>query len=299
MTTKKAPIWLRSPIVAFLAIGVALFALQAVVSGSDPDATRREISVGEPEIRFLNERWTRQWNRPPTERELRALVDDYVRQEVMYREAVGLGLGRDDEVIKRRLVQKLELLTEDLAAQVEPTDAELQAYLDRNRDRYMVPERRTFQQVYVDASRRGEAAREEAERILTRLRSAPGDARASELGDGFLLEYEHPLQAARDVARLFGSAFSESLFELDVGEWQGPVVSGYGLHLVRVSDVEEERMPELDDVLGYVLSDYQREIREEAQDRLLAGILERYAIEIDEEAISMLSLEAPAESGAP
>jgi peptidyl-prolyl cis-trans isomerase C len=285
--------WLRSPIVAFLAIGVLLFGLQALLAGRDSGAANRSIDVTATEIQWLSARWAAQWNRLPTERELQGLVDDYVRQEVLYREALALGLGREDEVIKRRLVQKLELLTENLATQVQPTDAQLQTYLEENADRYRFPERRSFQHVYVDLDRRGEAALGEVERILATLTSSPGsETRSADLGDPFMLAHAYGLQTPAEVSRLFGSDFSERLFELAVGEWQGPVLSGYGLHVVRVTDVAKGRMPELAEVMGYVLTDYQRDIRERARDEVFAGLLDRYDVEIDRESIRILSLDS-------
>jgi hypothetical protein len=287
---------LRSPVAAFLAIGLLLFSLQALLTVRDSGATDRSIQVTAAEIQFLSARWARQWNRAPTERELQGLVDDYVRQEVLYREALALGLGRDDEIVKRRLVQKLELLTEDLASQVQPTDAELQTYLAENPDRYRFPERRSFQHVYINLDRRGEAALGDAEKILARLRPPPTSAtRPAELGDAFMLAHEFQLLAPGEVSRLFGSGFADRLFELEVGEWQGPVPSGYGLHLVLVTDVEQGRMPALDEVMGYLLTDYEREVRERARDQVFASLLERYEVEIDQESIrsSALDVDSP------
>lgn len=278
--------WLASPAVAFLFIGALLFGVQAFLSDRAADGDSNRIEVTATEVGFLADRWTRQWNRPPIERELRGLVDDYIRQEVLFREAVGLGLDRGDEVIRRRLVQKFELLTEDLAAQLEPSDAALQTYFQENIERYRYPERRSFRHVYFNLDQRGEAGVAEAEAVLADLRASPNAATNDrELGDPFMLSYEYRASSPQEVTREFGARFADAVFELEPGGWQGPVLSSYGLHLVIVTDVEESSLPDLDEVMGYVLTDYQREIRERAQDEVLASLLERYEVEIDEASI--------------
>jgi hypothetical protein len=284
--------WLASPAVAFLFVGALLFGLQAFLSGRAADGDSNRIEVTAAEVGFLADRWTRQWNRPPIERELRGLVDDYIRQEVLYREALALGLDRGDEVIRRRLAQKLELLTEDLATQLEPSDAALQTYFQENIERYRYPERRSFRHVYFNLDKRGEAGVAEAEAVLADLRASPEAASNDRgLGDPFMLSYEYRTSSPQEVEREFGRRFAEAVFELAPGSWQGPVLSSYGLHRVIVTDVEESSLPELDEAMGNVLADYQREVRERAQDEVLAGLLERYEVEIDEASIQDRALQ--------
>ncbi len=285
--------WLRSPAVSFLAIGILLFALQALLRDSgDRDADQR-LEVTATRIGWLAESWTRLWNRPPTEVELRGLVDDYVRQEVLYREALALGLDRGDVVIRRRLAQKFEFLTEDLAAQLQPPDAALQTYFEANRERYRFPELRSFTHVFFNLDERGETTYAAADSVLADLRASPDAAsRAGELGDRFMLARHYQAASPREVQRLFGGRFADALFELEPREWQGPVASGYGLHLVLVTDVQESLMPKLDEVMDEVLMDYQREVRERAQEEVLARLMERYEVEVDEASIRGLSLDA-------
>jgi hypothetical protein len=284
--------WLASPAAAFLVIGVLLFALQALVANRAGGGDSTRIEVTETEIGLLTDYFTRQWNRPPTEQELRGLVDDYVRREVLYREALALGLDRGDEVIRRRMVQKFEFLTEDLAGQLQPPDAALQTYFEENRERYRYPELRSFTHVYFNVDERGDAVVAEAESVLADLRASPdAAARAGELGDPFMLARHYRAVSPQEASRLFGGRFADALFELEPGDWQGPVASGYGLHLVLVTDVEGSSVPGLDDVMDEVLADYQREVRERAQDEILAGLMERYEVEIDEASIVSRSLQ--------
>jgi hypothetical protein len=284
--------WITSPAAAFLLIGVVLFALQALLSDRGTGGDSSRIEVGPTDIGLLTDYFTRQWKRPPTQEQLRGLVHDYVRREVLYREALALGLDRGDEVIRRRLVQKFEFLTEDLAGQLQPPDAALQTYFEENRERYRYPELRSFTHVYFNIDERGDAGVADAERVLADLRASPdAAARAGELGDPFMLARHYRAVSPQEASRLFGGRFAEALFELEPGDWRGPVASGYGLHLVLVTDVEESSMPELDNVMDEVLTDYQREIRERAQDEVLAGLMERYEVEIDEASIVSRSLQ--------
>jgi hypothetical protein len=202
-----------------------------------------------------------------------------------------MGLDRDDQVVRNRMVQKLELLTDDLAAQAQPAEVELQTYLQENIDRYQIPERRSFTHVYFNVDRRGEASVEAAEDVLRQLRANPAAARrAAELGDRFMLAHDYAQQSPVEVARGFGQRFADSLFTVAPGEWQGPIISGYGLHLVLVTDVTESRVPELAQVRNAVLRDYLTSIREQASEALYNSLLQNYEIEIDEAAISAQSL---------
>ena len=162
--------WLREPLLHFLIIGTGLFLLYQVTRGGDESAPR-EIAISESRIEALAENFARTWMRPPTPQELRGLVDDYVKEEVFYREAIAMGLDRDDTVIRRRLRQKMEFVSEDAAAAAEPTDAQLQQFLTAHPEKFVEPARVTFQQVFVNAEKRGDAARRDAERILAELQA--------------------------------------------------------------------------------------------------------------------------------
>jgi parvulin-like peptidyl-prolyl isomerase len=217
---------------------------------------------------------------------------------VLYREALKLGMDQDDEVIRRRMVQKLEFLTEDLAAQAQPTQAELQAFFDENLDDYRLPELRSFTHIFYNIDRRGESAFEDAERDLAALRASPTPvARAPERGDRFLLQYDYPAQSPDEVRRAFGQRFAEALFEFEPGDWQGPIASGYGLHLVRVIDVQEAHVPELAEVRNIVERDFASELRQRANDAVLAGLLENYDVTVDEETIRARSLQIDSSGG--
>ena len=282
--------WLREPLLHFIVIGLALFGVSVLWSSRD-SGSEKLIAVTSVEVEWLRRNWEARWQRPPTEAELRGLVNDFIRQEVLYREAIAMGLDRDDQVVRNRMVQKLELLTDDLAAQAQPAEAELQTYMQENMERYLIPERRSFTHVYLNIDRRGEAVLKAAEDILRQLRANPAAAgRAAELGDRFMLAHDYSMQSPSEVARGFGQRFAEALFAVVPGEWQGPIASGYGWHLVLVTDVTEPQVPDLAQVRNAVLRDYLTSIREQASEALYNSLLQNYRVEIDEDAISAQSL---------
>jgi len=282
---------LREPWVHFLVLGVALFALSAVLSDRGTDASDQRIDMTATEIEWLTRNWAARWQRPPTETELRGLVDDYIRQEVLYREALKMGLDRDDEIIRRRMVQKIEFLTEDLAAQAQATEAELQAYLQENLEKYLLPERRSFTHIYFNIDQRGDAAFQAAEETLAQLGASPNEPiDYAELGDRFMLAHNYSSLSEAEVTRQFGQRFAIALFEVEPGGWQGPVGSGYGLHLVRVTEVWEGSVPDLDMVRNEVVRDFATELRDQAREAVFSSLATQYEISIDEEAITAGSL---------
>jgi hypothetical protein len=287
---------LREPLFHFLVLGAALFFVHAVASDVFSTDASRRIEITEPEIEFLAAGFGRQWQRPPTADELRALVDGRVREEVLYREALAVGLDQD-VVVRRRMVQKMELLSEDLATLADPTDTELQAFFQERREEYRVPPRISFSHVYFNTDRRGPAAEEDARRALAELRAAtPPPLRAPERGDRFMLPHDYALRSPREVQQTFGARFAETLFELEPG-WHGPVVSGYGIHLVYIGERVDDRIPEYGEVRDRLVIDYNRMRRERANELLYEGLVGGYEIEIDEEALQRAALRVGSGAG--
>ena len=285
----------REPLVHFLVLGAGLFVLYALINPGAAARRTTRIEVGPDELAWITTTWSQQYRRPPSDAELRSLVDDYVHDEVLYREALAMGLDRDDIIVKRRLVQKLGFLTEDVATQRPPTERELEQYFAANRERYRLPPRLTFTHIYFSTDLRGAAARADAEQVLARLSHAGAPARAPELGDRFMLQYDFAERSPDEIAQLFGGVFAESLFALPPrqapgGGWQGPLSSGFGVHLVRVVARTPGRMPELAEVLTAVRQDYDLQRRNEANARRYATLRGRYTVHIDSAAFRRLSL---------
>jgi len=277
---------LREPLVHFVALGLALFLLFGA-TGTDDTAQGQTIEIGQGEIQWLVNGFTRQWRRAPTEQELRGMIDARVREEVLYREALAMRLDQDDEIVRRRLAQKMEFLADDLATLAPPDDSVLRRLYRDDAERYRIPESRAFRHIYFSLERREADAEPDAARALSLLRQDnPPDP--AQMGDGFLLPDAFDLRDHNAVARDFGEEFATAIFSAPVGEWYGPVRSGYGLHLVKVTDRIPPQDPGFDQVRDRLLIDYQRQQREATNSRLFETLSSRYDIRVDEDAIERL-----------
>jgi len=267
MRLKSVP---KEPLLHFLAIGAALF-LYFHWSGGGSGPTSRRIVLTAGQIGSLAAAFTRTWQRPPTDSELKGLMDDWVREEIAVREAMAAGLDRDDTIIRRRLRQKMEFLVEDFAAAAEPTEEELRAWLASHPDRFRSESQVALRQVFVSAERRGQKAEADALAILARLQAAGAEARIDDLGDSIMLPRDLPLGPLRDIARTFGREFADRIDKVAPGQWTGPVESGYGLHLVLVHARVEASAPDLAAVRPAV----EREFLADRRTRQLAALYER------------------------
>lgn len=287
--------FLHEPLFHFLLLGALLFGAYAVLNDGNDAAEAGVITITEGDIDWLIAAWSRQWRRPPTETELRGLIDDRVREEVLYREAIAMGLDRDDQIVRRRLAQKMEFLTEDLALMVEPNDSTLEAFYEANADRYLIPEQRAFSHVIFSVDRRGDAAFDDARAALAVLQEESASVeRAPELGDRFLQPYDYSLRSEERVARDFGGEFAAGVFAAEPGGWTGPVSSSFGVHLVRVTEWAAPVLPPLADVIDRVRTDLAVQRREEANEAVFQALLQRYDVQVDEGAIQARLLVPPA-----
>jgi len=274
--------WLREPLLHFLIIGAGLFLLYQFVRGGI-DTAPREIVITEPRIEALAENFGRTWMRPPTPQELRGLVDDYVKEEVFYREAIAMGLDRDDTVIRRRLRQKMEFVSEDTAATAEPTDAQLQQFLTQHPEKFVEPARVTFEQVFVSIEQRGDAAQSDAEQILAGLQAGRGPALPAEAGDATLLPAALADASPQEISGTFGDEFGKRLEAAPIDQWSGPIASTFGLHLVRVSARSASAVPTLADIRPVVVREWQAQQRALAGDTFYASLRSKYEVRYEGE----------------
>jgi hypothetical protein len=266
------------PLLRFLLLGALLFAFFAWQGGG---AGNRRIVITGGLIDHLAAGFARTWQRPPTEIELKGLIDDYVKEEIAAREAVAMGLDRDDTVIRRRLRQKLEFLLVDEAAAAHASDAELAAWMAKHADALTVEPELALRQVYVNPDRHGSAARADAERPPAQLRAAGPDAATDRLGDPSMLPPELPKGPLREVSRAFGPDFAEQLTKQEPGVWAGPLESPYGLHLVLVRERTAGGMPALAAVRPLVEREVQAERRAAARQALYDRFLAEYAVTVE------------------
>lgn len=268
---------LKEPLVHFLLVGALLFGVYSWTNPGVGGPDDRLIEITPGTVQRLQDAWTRQWRRAPTRQELDGLIEDHIREEVLYREAIALGLERDDTIIRRRLAQKMEFLSEDLGTLVEPDDAELREFFAKRQADFAEPARVSFTHVYFSPDQRGGAAAADAELVLAELQAADV-IDAGERGDRFLMQLRYNALTERDAAQLFGSAFSQRLFELPEGSWRGPVESGFGWHLVRVTDRVAPRMPDFDVVRDEVRREFDYERRREVRAATYEALRARYEI---------------------
>ena len=273
---------LRQPLLQFLVLGVILFGLYSLF-GQKEEAESKEIVISVQQIELLASMWEKQWRRPPTPQEMNGLLQSFIREEVLYREALAMGLDRDDTVVRRRLAQKIEFLAQDLATQGEPGDAELRTFYQENAEDFEVPATVTFSHVYLNLDIRGENAFEDAERIVAELRSG---ADPTQQGDRFMLQSHYADLTQQGVARNFGSQFAEAVFEMAPGDWEGPVQSGYGIHLVRVEGRAEAFLPPFEEVRLRVRDEFISNRRREVDELFYERLRESYTITIEEPAPS-------------
>jgi len=275
--------WLREPLVHFLFIGAAIYLLYGTFAETAPEEADKTIVVSSAEVEWMQTSWQKRWNRPPTPEELDGLIQQYIRETVLYREALTMGLNKHDQVIRRRLAQKLEFLAKDLVALTPPTDEELVAYFDVHMDRYQEPTLYTFTQVFFDPDKRGDTTLDDAEAIKATL-IARGDAieDPGALGDDFMLQSYYSERDPLEIRKLFGTGFAESLMDLAPGQWHGPVLSGYGTHLVYVSGIHEPLPPVFAEVREQVVQEWTSERSEELNEQFYANLRDSYTIVIEE-----------------
>jgi hypothetical protein len=269
----------REPLVHFLLLGALIFGAFKFISRGTIEPGKILITQGR--IESLETAFSRTWRRPPTATELEGLIRDYVREEVFAREAVALGLDKDDTIIRRRLRQKLEFVSEDVAAQAEPTEEQLRAFLEAHPDTFRGDRRFTFNQVYLDPQRRGANVRRDAAHVLAQLGRSGAKVDPATLGDSLMLENEFKALPASEVVKQFGEKFAASLGEMTTGQWHGPIESGFGMHLVFVSERTGGSLPALEDVRAAVRREWTNARRMEANEKFYQTLLQRYTVTIE------------------
>jgi PPIC-type PPIASE domain len=270
---------LREPLFQFLVLGAALFGLFHLADKERAETPAR-IVISSARIANLADGFARTWRRPPGKEELQGLVDDYIRDEVFYREGRAAGLDRDDVIIRRRVRQKMEFLAEDISAP-EPSEDQLAAYLRANPERFRTEDRLTFQQVFLSAARRGRAIDDDSKQVANALDRAESAVDKTALGDPFLLGEEFQAVSHSEVASLFGESFAKQISAMEQGRWQGPISSSFGQHFVYIGERISGILPPLDAVREAVRREWSNARRLEAEQKLYDSLRERYEIVVE------------------
>ena len=273
---------LKDPLLHFLLIGAMLFLVFGLFKGTAGNEKNR-IVITRGDIDAMQANFVRTWQRPPTENELQGLVEDRVQDEIAVREAAAMGLDKDDAVIRRRLRMKMEILMEDIAGLAPPSDEDLAAFLQEHRDSFRQEPQVSFKQVYLNSDTRGAGVEDDARNMLAKLAAVGPGADPESFGDPNMLPKEFSLTYARDIERLFGASFANGILEVEPGNWAGPVMSSYGLHLVFVRQRIEGRDPELAEVREEVEREWTAKRRREFKEETYEKLRERYRVVIEEQ----------------
>jgi peptidyl-prolyl cis-trans isomerase C len=284
---------LKEPLFHFVLIGAAIYGAYAVVGTGDEAADERAVTITAGEVKWMTDNWTSRWNRPPTREELDGVLRAYIKEQVLAKEAVAMGLDEGDTIIQRRLAQKLEFLSKDLLTPTDPDPQVLAEWFELNKDRYRDPVLYTMTHIYLDPDSRDVQALEEAEAIrdeLNELEGVPADL--NEYGDPFMLQSYYPEHTEVELAKSFGSGFVEAVKELEPGRWHAPVLSGYGVHVVLLSERRLPEEPVFAEVEDRVRQDWTDETRDELNEQFIANLLDRYEVNVEETSVVLLDTEA-------
>ena len=270
---------LREPLAHFLLIGLALFFAYSVLNPTAGQSGSSQILLTTDDVRQLQITFAAQWQRAPSPKEMRGLIEQKIREEVLYRQALQLGLDKDDVIIKRRLAQKMQFLAEDVSAAHEPTTAELKAWYAKNSGQFALPSRFSFRHLYFSPDRRGQQAHDDAMKALTRIRAEQEDSKAAvALADRFMFQDYYADRTPEELEKEFGAQFATAIQKLKPGSWQGPLESGYGWHLVFVDSVIPGRIPVFEEVEADVKNAWFADQKRQAWQKAYADMRAKYTV---------------------
>ena len=281
MNTSRLQALLREPLMHFLLIGAALFLVFDQVG--DPVEIDNRIVISQANLDILANDWLRRTGRPPSPQQVEQQLRQYIREQVLSREAVNLGLDRDDVIIRRRLAQKMQFLFDDLGQVPDPTEADLNVFMSKHVERFTLPATLSFRHIFLDPDSRGEAIQDQAQQLISRLQESNAVVDTSELGDPILLPLQFDNQTRLQISNLLGDEFAEQVYKLPVNRWSGPVASGYGLHLVYVHSRTAARVQPLTEVRQSVIRQWRAAKQQELNDLFYQGIHQRYEIILDDD----------------
>jgi peptidyl-prolyl cis-trans isomerase C len=272
--------WSREPLLHFLLIGMALFAVYDFMHrGRGGVESSKQIVLSIDDLQQMDTYFVSQWHRQPTPAEFQAMVEDKVREEVLYREGLAMGLDKDDTIVKRRMAQKMQFIAEDVATAHEPSLEELKAWFGKNSSKFALPSRYSFRHLYFSPDKRGKNAQDNAVNVLAKIAGQPEDSKlAVSLADQFMFQDYYGDRTPEALAKEFGPQFAVALEKVKPGSWQGPIESGYGWHLVFVDTVIPGRIPALEEIEPDVKTVWLGEQKATAWQKAYAGMRAKYAV---------------------
>jgi hypothetical protein len=282
---KKIKAIVKEPLLYFFLLGAVVFGIHALLDkdSKEREDNRYQVEVTSSDIEWLRNRWNKLMGREPTAEELQGLIDSMIREEILYREALAMGLDEKDTVVRRRLAQKMEFLFKDLADMAQPSNDELREYFLANKERYSLPGRVSFSHVFFSSDKRAEETQSDAQAAVEEFQSQGIKAEeTASYGDQFMLELSYEQLSLDQVSRIFGGEFAEGVYGLKPDEWGGPVRSSYGWHVVFIHERIESSMPSFDEVKGKVEIDLISERRSKVNQQAYNEISSRYTVLIED-----------------
>jgi len=268
---------LKEPFVHFIFIGIALFFLYGLVN--DKTISKNTILINDFDITNIIARWEMQWNRPPTEVELQNLINLKVKQEIFYQEALKMNLDHNDEIIKRRLAQKMKFLSNDIASLKDPTDEELQQYFKDHADKYIGPYSYSLYQITFSPDKRENNFNDALETIKQYPNATFKEMK--DKGDKLPFFYFFDEVTTNELGLQFGSRFPEALLNKEINKWIGPIPSGFGHHLVFITKITEPQLPEFNSIKKDIINDYEYDYQKEINELIYTELKKKYTIEFD------------------
>lgn len=286
----------KEPLLQFLIIGAGIYGAYFIFAAPEENYRDSVVLVDSNRINVMISEWESRWKRPPTRQEIEGLIQAFIKEDVLYRQAVAMGLNEDDPITRRRMAQKLEFLTSDLANLQEPGEGELEKFFEENREAYRDPDRISFAQIFVSPDQRGEATLDDAAELLAQVRATGEPTEETfQLGDRLMLQNYSASVTEHNIRRQLGSDFAEQVMALAPGKWHGPVLSGYGVHLVYIYEFLEAPPVDFEQVRVRVLEDWRAQKLTEFNEQFLEGLKGRYEIIVEEIPADRL-LQVPAEA---
>jgi peptidyl-prolyl cis-trans isomerase C len=272
---------LKEPLFHFLLLGAVIFVVYFILNPAEDNAGN-QIKITQNDVDRFVQIFQKQWQRKPNKQELEGLVRAHLKEEILYREGLALGLEKDDTIIRRRLAQKMEFLITDITVPEEVDDKDLLAFYEKNSARYTRAAKLSFRHIYFNPDIRGERMMDEANATLHTLQSTNAGLNVPDTyGDRYMLPLQYELTSEQEVARAFGRDFTEQLLKTESGRWQGPIRSGYGVHLVYIQQYDAASIYPFNEVRQRVKNDYLFELRQQRNEEVLEKLKLRYEITIE------------------
>lgn len=286
---------IQNPVMHILLFGFFLAIILVTVFGIPTNnEDQHRIVITDMDVQQLWMAWKRTWQRDPTRTELRGQIQNFIREEVMYREALSRDYDRDDLVIRRSLVRKMDFLAEGQVQARDVSEDEIKAYYNLRMERYRYPPLISFTHIYFNLDQRGDSAEQAVKQTITQLENSnPETVDLADFGDHFMLKYNYTNQSPGEIQSQFGENFSGQLIGLEPGKWHGPIMSGYGLHAVYIKNRVESRIPDWTEVRSQILNDILLEEKAAAKEQFYTEILRQYQIVYEDLPEEILSGDLP------